>query len=82
MDQLPNQFRVPLFALACSLVESMRRIALRGTELARAGRDTIRLKLLKIGVVIIRNTCRVKLLYSRAYLNQELFFKAAHSLGC
>jgi len=82
MNQLPNQFRITLFALACSLVKSMQRIALRATELARAVRDTIRLKLLKIGVVIIRNTCRIKLLYSRAYLNQELFFKAAHSLWC
>ena len=55
MNWLPNQFRVLLSALACTLVESMRRIALRGRELARARCDTIRLKLLNIGAVIIRN---------------------------
>jgi hypothetical protein len=82
MNWLPNQFRVLLSALAYALVESMRRIALRGSELARARCDTIRLKLLKIGAVIIRNTRRVKLLYSSAYPYQGLFIKAAYRLRC
>ncbi|MDD3036231.1 MAG: transposase [Candidatus Saccharimonadaceae bacterium] len=64
------------------MVESMRRIALHGSELARAKCDTIRLKLLKIGAVIIRNTRRVKLLYSSAYPYQGLFIKAAYRLRC
>ncbi len=82
MNWLPNQFRVLLSALAYALVESMRRIALRGSELARARCDTIRLKLLKIGAVIIRNTRRVKLLYSSAYPYQGLFIEAAYRLRC
>lgn len=82
MNWVPNQFRVLLSALAYALVESIRRIALHGSELARARCDTIRLKLLKIGAVIIRNTRRVKLLYSSAYPYQELFFKAVYRLRC
>ena len=82
MNWVPNQFRVLLSALAYALVESIRRIALRGSELARARCDTIRLKLLKIGAVVIRNTRRVKLLYASSYPYQELFFKAAYRLRC
>ena len=54
-------------------MEYMRRVALAGTELARAQVTTIRLKLLKIGTVILRNTRRIRLLYSSAYPHQQLF---------
>lgn len=49
------------------LIESIRRIGLRGTELGKAQAVTIRLKLLKIGTVIVRNTRRIRLLFSSAY---------------
>jgi len=52
----PNQLRLLLSSLAYLLVESMRRLALKGTELAKAQCGTIRLKLLKIGAVVTRNT--------------------------
>ena len=68
-----NQFRVILSATAYVLLETIRRIGLRGTELARAQVTTIRLKLLKIGTVIVRNTRRIRLLFSSAYPYQELF---------
>ena len=42
--------------LANILQESIRRLALQGTDLAQSYVGTIRLKLLKIGAVIIRNT--------------------------
>lgn len=75
-----NQFRLLLSAMAYILLEAIRRYALYGTELGRARCDTIRLKLLKIGAVIIRNTRRVRFLLSSAYPWRELFFTAAGRL--
>lgn len=76
-----NQFRLLLSSLAYSLLEAMRRLALRGTELARAQAATIRLKLLKIGAVIVRNSRRVRFLLSSAYPHQALFLKVAARLN-
>jgi hypothetical protein len=76
-----NQFRLLLSSLAYSLLEAMRRLALKGTELARAQAGTIRLKLLKIGAVIVRNTRRVRILLSSAYPHQALFLKVAARLA-
>ena len=56
----PNQLRLLLSSLAYILLESIRRLALTGTELARAYVGTIRIKLLKIGSVILRNTRRIR----------------------
>ncbi len=69
----PNQFRLLLSSLAYVLVETIRRLGLKGTELARAQVVTIRLKLLKIGAVILRNTRRVRFLLSSAHPYQPLF---------
>jgi hypothetical protein len=69
----PNQFRLLLSAAAYILMETIRRVGLCGTELARAQVTTIRLKLLKIGTVILRNTRRIRLLFSSAYPYQALF---------
>lgn len=68
-----NQFRLLLSSAAYVLMEYIRRTALAGTELARAQVTTIRLKLLKIGTVILRNTRRIRLLFSSAYPHQQLF---------
>ena len=76
----PNQYRVLLSAFAYVLLNAIRRIALAGTELARAYVGTIRLKLLKIGAVVLRNTRRVQFLLSSAHPYQELFFLAAARL--
>jgi hypothetical protein len=76
-----NQFRVLLSAAAYVLMETIRRVGLKGTELARAQVGTIRLKLLKIGTVIIRNTRRIRLLFSSAYPYQQLFKSACVALG-
>ncbi len=69
----PNQFRLLLSALAYTLLEAIRRLGLKGTELARAQVTTIRLKLLKIGAVIVRNTRRVRFMLSSAHPYQHLF---------
>lgn len=76
----PNQFRVLLSALAYTLIQHIRDRALAGTELAHARCDTIRLKLLKIGSAVVRNTRRVILMLSEACPYQELFRLAAARL--
>jgi len=76
----PNQYRLLLSSLAYTLLEAIRRLALRGTELARAQCGTIRLKLLKIGAVIVRNTRRVRFILSSGYPLQALFFQVAARL--
>lgn len=75
-----NQFRLLLSSLAYALLETIRRTALRGTALARAQCGTLRLKLLRIGAVVLRNTRRVRLLLSSAYPDPELFLLAAARL--
>jgi len=77
----PNQFRLLLSSLAYILLESIRRLALAGTELAHAYVGTLRLKLLKIGAVILRNTRRVRFLLSSACPYQQLFFHVAAKLA-
>ena len=70
------QFRVPLSALAYTLLNTIRQKSLAGTELARARCDTIRLKLLKIGASVIRNTRRVTLMPS-AFCPYKILFRLA-----
>ena len=68
-----NQFRLLLSSTAYVLLEALRRIGLRGTELARAQVATIRLRLLKIGAIVTRNTRRIRLWLSSSFTLQELF---------
>lgn len=75
-----NQLRLLLSSAAYCLVEAMRRLALQGTELAQATCGTIRLKLFKIGAVILRNTRRIRFLLSSSYPYQRLFLKVAARL--
>jgi hypothetical protein len=77
---LANQFRVLLSALAYTLIQVIRNKALAGTELARARCDTIRLKLLKIGASVIRNTRRIILMLSESCPYQDIFRLAAARL--
>jgi hypothetical protein len=75
-----NQLRLLLSSAAYCLIEAMRRLALARTELAQATCGTIRLKLFKIGAVILRNTRRIRFLLSSSYPYQALFFKVAARL--
>ena len=75
-----NQLRVLLSAAAYVLIEMLRRVALEGTQWARAQVGTLRLKLLKTGTVIVRNTRRFLPLLSSAYVYQGLFAQVAHTL--
>ena len=76
-----NQFRLLLSSLAYVLMEAIRRLALQGTELAKAQVTTLRLKLLKVGAVILRNTRRVRFLLPSAYPYQNLFITVAARLA-
>jgi hypothetical protein len=79
-DWWPNQLRLLLSSLAYILVESIRSVALTGSILAQATAGTIRLKLFKIGAVILRNTRRIRFLFSSSYPNQDLFLLALQRL--
>jgi hypothetical protein len=76
-----NQWRLLLSSLAYTLLEALRRLGLAGTELARAQCGTIRLKLLKIGAVLVRNTRRVRFLLAASCPYQELFATAVARLA-
>ena len=76
----PNQFRLLLSTLAYTLMEALRRLALQQTELAHATCATLRLKLFKIGAVVIRNTRRIRLLLSSHYPYQALFYTLCQRL--
>ena len=76
-----NQFRLLLASLAYTLVETLRRVGLRGTVLARAYAGTIRLKLFKIGAVIVSNTRRVRFLLASSCPDQDLYFLVARRLA-
>jgi hypothetical protein len=76
-----NQLRLLLAALAYTLMIHLRRMALKGTELERACADTIRLKLLKIGAAVVRNTRRVRLLLASSHPLKHVFLTAAQALA-
>lgn len=76
----PNQFRLLLSGLAYTLLEAIRRKALAGTALENARCDTIRLKLLKVGSAIIRNTRRIRFFISTAYPLKDLFIATFYKL--
>ena len=76
-----NQLRLLLAALAYTLMINLRRLALKGTELAQACTATIRTKLLKIGAAILRNTRRVRVLLASAHPMKHVFIIAARALS-
>ena len=70
-----------LSGLAYTLIEAIRRLALKNTELFKASCGTIRHKLFKIGAVILKNTRRIQMLLSSAYPYQDLFYTVSYRLG-
>lgn len=76
-----NQLRLLLAALAYTLMIRLLRLALQGTELERARTATIRVKLLKIGAAIVRNTRRVRVLMASHHPLRHVFFAAAQALA-
>ena len=68
-----NQLRLLLSGFAYVLMERLRALALAGTAFASAQCRTIRLKLLKIGAVVTRNTRSLRVSLSSSYPYVEAF---------
>jgi hypothetical protein len=77
-----NQLRLYFSALAYTLMEALRRLALKGTAWAQAQVDTIRLKLFKIGAIVKISVRRVLLEMSSAYPWKNIYAQAFHALRC
>jgi hypothetical protein len=77
-----NQLRVYLSALAYTLVEALRRLALKGSEWAEAQVDTIRLKLFKIGALVRISARRVWLEMNSFYPWKHIYTRAFDALRC
>jgi len=75
-----NQMRLLIAALAYTLIQAIRSIALTGTDFARATAATIRVHLLKIGAVVWRNTRRVRLDLSSHYPHRQLLARVIDRL--
>jgi Transposase DDE domain group 1 len=73
-----NQLRLYFSAPAYTLMEALRRLALKGTEWAQAQVDTIRLKLLKIGAIVRLGARRIRLRMSSAYPWKDIYARAFH----
>jgi hypothetical protein len=78
---LANWLRLLLAALAYTLIQRLRTIALAGTELAHAQAATIRVKLLKIGASVIRNSRRIRILLASHHPERETFLIASRALA-
>ncbi|MFZ1120355.1 MAG: IS1380 family transposase [Candidatus Binataceae bacterium] len=77
-----NQLRLYFSALAYTLVEALRRLALKGTEWAQAQVDTIRRKLFKIGAIVHISARRIVLQMSSAYPWKDIYAKVFNALRC
>ncbi len=75
-----NQLRLYLSSLAYVLVCALRRLALKGTEWAKAQAETIRLRLLKIAARVTVTTRRIWVSYSSAYAWRSQFEAAFAAL--
>jgi hypothetical protein len=80
-DFLANQFRLLLSSIAYILLTDLRRLHLSKTKLAKAYCGSIRLKLIKIGAVILKNSRRIQFLLSSHYPEQLDFIKAVESVA-
>jgi len=80
-DFVANQFRLLLSSLAYVLIETLRRTALAGTELAKAQVTTIRLRLLKIGAQVRYSVRRVVVHLSESFPMRNLFQTLAATLS-
>lgn len=78
---LANWLRVLFSALAYTLMDRLRTLALAQTELATATAATIRVRLLKIGAAVVRNTRRIRVLLASHHPLRDLYRIAANALA-
>ncbi len=76
-----NWLRLMFAALAYTLIQRLRDTALAGTELARATAASIRVRLLKIGAAILRNTRRIRIMLASYHPLRDTFLIAAQALA-
>jgi hypothetical protein len=77
-----NQLRLSLSAFAYVLIETLRRAGLKGTELAQAEVNTIRLRLLKIGAVVRVSARKIWVSLASAHPAAMLFARVYATLRC
>ncbi len=75
-----NQIRLWFSSLAYVLMQALRRLALKGTVLAKAQCDTIRLKLFKLGALVCVTVRKVWVSWSESYPYRVLFQRAYRRL--
>ena len=68
-----NQIRLYFSSMAYVLMEALRRLGLKGTDLSQAQASTIRLKLLKIGALVRITVRRVWVSMAGGYPYPDLF---------
>ena len=76
-----NWLRLMFAALAYTLIQRLRDTALASTELARATAASIRVRLLKIGAAILRNTRRIRIMLASHHPLRDTFLIAAQALA-
>lgn len=74
-----NQFRLFLHSMAYVLMHALREKHLAGTELAKAEFDTIRLRLLKTGAIVVEKITKIKIHLSGGCPSKELFYRLYES---
>lgn len=75
-----NQLRLYFSSFAYVLIQTLRRLGLEGTAMAKAQCDTIRLKLFKIGAQIRISVRRVWIAFSEHYPHADLFRQILYKL--
>jgi Transposase DDE domain group 1 len=68
-----NQLRLWFASLAYVLIETVRRLALEGTQLAKATAGSIRLKLLNLGAIVTVSVRRIKIAIASACPAKDVF---------
>lgn len=76
-----NQLRLYLSSIAYCLMQALRRLGLKGTEMAQAQCDTIRLRLLKIGAQIHISVRKVWISMSSGFAGIALFQRVYRNLS-
>lgn len=75
-----NQLRLYFASFAYVLLQALRRLGLKGTEMAQAQAGTIRLKLLKLGARITVSVRRIRVSFTGSYPWQSLFRQVLQQL--
>ena len=76
-----NQCRLLLSSIAYVLMTELRRSHCQATTLAKVYGQTLRVKLIKIGVIVVKNTRRIQFLLASHHPYQTEFRQIAHSIN-